>query len=69
MRVLQIEISSVRRQASGTTNLVFCGAPGTVPYHVAIYIGGGLVISHGADPVGRFPYTAMSPVQQFRSYV
>jgi len=36
--------------------------------HVAIYVGGGMVVSHGADPVGYYSYT-YAPLDYCRRYI
>lgn len=50
-------------------DLVFYGAKGQIPFHVAMWVGNEEVVSHGEDPVSRFRYDAMSPVQQIRNYL
>lgn len=37
-------------------------------HHVAIYVGGGKVVSHGMDPVGYYPYD-YAPVDFCRRYI
>lgn len=40
----------------------------TPMHHVAIYVGGGKVVSHGMDPVGYYPYN-YAPVDFCRRYI
>ncbi|CUG91243.1 Hypothetical protein, putative [Bodo saltans] len=40
----------------------------TPMHHVAIYVGGGKVVSHGMDPVGYYPYD-YAPVDFCRRYI
>jgi len=47
-------------------DLAFYGSPIS---HVAISIGGGLVVSHGSDPVGQYSYNYRSDLNQCRTYL
>jgi len=37
-------------------------------HHVAIYVGGGMVVTHGMDPVGYYKYT-YAPLDYCRRYL
>lgn len=51
-------------------DFVLYGRPGSTGAHVALYVGGGLVISHGSEG-GPYllPYDYRSDVMQFRRYI
>eukprot|EP00549_Striatella_unipunctata_P017274 CAMPEP_0118673512 /NCGR_PEP_ID=MMETSP0800-20121206/365_1 /TAXON_ID=210618 ORGANISM="Striatella unipunctata, Strain CCMP2910" /NCGR_SAMPLE_ID=MMETSP0800 /ASSEMBLY_ACC=CAM_ASM_000638 /LENGTH=192 /DNA_ID=CAMNT_0006568587 /DNA_START=297 /DNA_END=875 /DNA_ORIENTATION=- len=49
-------------------DLVFYGGT-SAPAHVAIYVGGGMVISHGGDPVRYESVHYRSDINQVRSYL
>eukprot|EP00331_Platyophrya_macrostoma_P025780 CAMPEP_0176443066 /NCGR_PEP_ID=MMETSP0127-20121128/22198_1 /TAXON_ID=938130 /ORGANISM="Platyophrya macrostoma, Strain WH" /LENGTH=261 /DNA_ID=CAMNT_0017828217 /DNA_START=26 /DNA_END=811 /DNA_ORIENTATION=+ len=40
----------------------------TPMHHVAMYVGGGMVVSHGMDPVGYYPYN-YAPIDFCRRYI
>jgi hypothetical protein len=50
-------------------DLVFYGKSHSDISHVAIYVGGGKVISHGSDPVGYYGVDYRTDRQQIRSYI
>lgn len=50
-------------------DLVFYGSSRSSISHVAIYVGGGNVVSHGSDPVRHCSMNYRSDLQEIRSYL